>query len=146
MNKMAVMVKKTKFMKTPIFFLLLSATLSFTACTKDKASAPPKKLDGTYTGAFTSSGPDAIKTTANVVISGKTYQGSLNTTFGVLSKGSYVVNNDNQVTFTDSTIHTANFNWGLLLNGSYTSTIKGDSLILVKKGAGFSYTYRLKKQ
>ncbi|MBB6108433.1 hypothetical protein [Mucilaginibacter lappiensis] len=132
-------------MKTPIFFILLSATLSFTACTKDKATAPPQKLDGTYTGAFTSSSTDATNATAKVVISGKTYQATLNTAFGVSSKGSYATGN-NQIAFTDSTVHTANFDWGLLLNGTYTSTTKGDSLILVKKGAGFNYTYRLKKQ
>ena len=131
-------------MKTPVFFILLSAVLSFTACTKNKVTPLPEKLDGTYTGAFTSSGPGSINTTANVIIAGKTYQGSLNTTFGVLSRGSYVVNND-QITFTDSTVHTANFNWGLLLSGTYTATAKGDdSLILVKKGT--DYTYRLKKQ
>ena len=132
-------------MKTPVLFILLSAVLSFTACTKNKVTPLPQKLDGTYTGAFTATGTDAINTTAHVVIAGRTYQGSLNTTFGVLSRGSYIVNN-NQITFTDSTVHTANFNWGLLLNGTYSSTIKGDSLILVKKGSGFNYVYRLKKQ
>jgi len=132
-------------MKTPVFLILLSAILSFTACTKNKVTPLSKKLDGSYTGAFTSSGPGSINTTANVIISGKTYQGSLNTTFGVLSRGSYVVNN-NQITFTDSIVHTANFNWGLLLNGVYTATTKGDSLILVKKGTGYNYTYRLKRQ
>jgi hypothetical protein len=131
-------------MKTPIYFILLSATLSFTACSKNEATPLPQKLDGTYTGTFTCSGAGSINTTAHVTISGKTYQGSLNTTFGVLSRGSYVVNNSNQITFTDSTVHTANFNWGLLLNGTYSSTTKGDSLILVKKGT--DYTYRLKKQ
>ena len=132
-------------MKTPIFFILLSATLSFTACSKNEATPLPQKLDGTYTGAFTSTSVGATNATAKVVITGKTYQATLNTAFGVSSKGSYVTSN-NQIAFTDSTVHTANFDWGLLLNGTYSSTTKGDSLILVKKGTGYNYTYRLKKQ
>ena len=104
-------------MKTPIFFILLSATLSFTACSKNEATPLPQKLDGTYTGAFTSTSVGATNATAKVVITGKTYQATLKTAFGVSSRGSYVTSN-NQIAFTDSTLHTANFDWGLLLNGT----------------------------
>ncbi|WP_183562436.1 hypothetical protein [Mucilaginibacter sp. SP1R1] len=131
-------------MKTSVFFILLLTLLSFAACHKDK-TITPLKLEGIYNGTLISSSPGESSVNAKVTLSAKTYQASLTTPFGAGSKGSYIINN-NQVTFTDSTVHTANFDWGLLLNGTYTPTTKGDSLILIKKGEGYNYTYHLKKQ
>jgi hypothetical protein len=126
----------------PIFILWITV-LTFTACKKDKAT--PVSLTGAYTGKLYSTSTGVAQADAKLVIADKTYNASLNTPFAAGSRGSYVVN-DKEINFTDSLVHTANFDWGLLLNGKYTSAIKGDSLILVKKGAGYSYTYRLKKE
>ena len=117
--------------------------LIFSACKKEKAI--PVNLKGTYTGKLYSTNTGIAETDAQLVIADKTYNATINTLFGANSRGSYVVN-DKEITFTDSLVHTANFDWGLILGGKYTSTTKGDSLILVKKGNMYNYTYRLKKQ
>jgi len=130
-------------MKSQSLIVRLFALLALAACNKDNAT--PVQLDGAYTGTFTSSSVNATNGTIKVLISGKTYQATLNTFMAIGSRGSYTVNN-NQLTFQDSLVHTANFDWGLLLNGTYTQITKGDSLILEKRGDSYSYVYRLKKQ
>jgi major membrane immunogen (membrane-anchored lipoprotein) len=130
-------------MKSQSLIMMLFAVVALAACNKDNAT--PVKLEGTYAGTFTSSSVNAANGTVKVVISGKTYQATLNTFMTIGSRGSYTVNN-NQLTFQDSLVHTANFDWGLLLNGTYIQTTKDDSLILEKRGNGYSYVYRLKKQ
>jgi hypothetical protein len=79
----------------------------------------------------------------NVQLSGKNYQAAFTESPSFMSRGSFMIDN-NKVIFTDSLAHAAYFNWSILLSGTFTPTLKGDSLILVK-GDG-SYAYRLKKQ
>jgi len=119
------------------------ALLGLAACHKDNAE--PVKLSGTYTGIFKSTSPNAASGTVKLVVTDKTYLAELKTFMRIESRGTYIIDN-NQITFKDSTAHTANFDWSLLLNGVYEQSAKNDSLILVKKGEGYSYMYRLKKQ
>lgn len=130
-------------MKSRSLLIMLLMLLSLAACKREKVT--PVNLKGAYTGKLYSTNVGVSETDARLVMTDKTYTASINTPFGADSRGRYVVN-DNEITFTDSLAHTANFDWGLLLDGKYTSTIKGDSLILVKKGNMYNYTYRLKKQ
>jgi hypothetical protein len=129
-------------MKIYNLLVLLSFVVIATGC--KKVNITTQKLQGNYTGQLVSKSDQPSVTNFNVQLSGNTYQASA--TSGVLplgTKGSFKVNN-NQVVFVDSLAHTANFNWGLLLNGSYATQLKGDSLILIKSDG--SYAYRLKKQ
>jgi hypothetical protein len=129
-------------MKAHSLLVLLFCAGIATGCKKD--SVTTQQLQGNYTGRLVSKDGQPGPTDFNVQLSGGTYKAS--STSGILplgTKGSFTVNS-NQVVFVDSLAHTANFNWGLLLNGSYTAQFKGDSLILVKSDG--SYAYRLKKQ
>lgn len=49
---------------------------------------------------------------------------------------------DRNIQFKDSNNWTANFDWGLILNGNYSYQIKSDSLIFTKNTI---YQYRLKR-
>ncbi|MDN3550930.1 hypothetical protein [Mucilaginibacter aquaedulcis] len=130
-------------MKAQPMLITLLISLSLVACKKDKAK--PVGLSGTYSGKLYSTSPGVTQANAQLVISNRNYTAAVDIPFGGGSRGTYMVNG-NEITFTDSLVHTANFDWGLLLNGKYTSTTKGDSLILVKTSNNYNYTYRLKKQ
>lgn len=130
-------------MKAQSLLIMLLMLLSLAACKREKVT--PVNLKGTYTGKLYSTNTGIAETDAQLVIADKTYTASINTHFHANSYGSYVVN-DNEISFTDSLAHTADFDLDLVLAGKYTSTTKGDSLILVKKGNMYNYTYRFKKQ
>ncbi|WPU94174.1 hypothetical protein SNE25_01375 [Mucilaginibacter sabulilitoris] len=117
-------------MKAQSLLVTLLILLSLAACKKEKAI--PINLKGTYIGKLYSTSPGAAETDAQLVITDKTYNTSINTHFHANSYGSYIVNNK-EITFTDSLAHTADFDSGLVLAGKYTLTTKSDSLILVKR-------------
>ena len=130
-------------MKLQSLIIMLFILLAVTACNKDNTT--PVKLEGTYTGKFTSTSVNANTGAVKVKISGKTFQATLNTFMSLESRGSYAISN-NQITFQDSLAHTANFDWGLLLNGTYKQSTKGDSIVWTKTSGSNKYTYILKKQ
>jgi len=135
-------------MKMFSVLVILFAVAIISACKKDAATTvTPEKLQGNYTGWVVSDGIETVSIVGNVSvqISGGNYQSAFTSSSfpAGSSKGSFTVNN-NQVVFVDSLAHTANFNWGVLLNGTYATQFKGDSLILNKSDG--SYSYRLKKQ
>ncbi|SEO49551.1 hypothetical protein SAMN05428947_102569 [Mucilaginibacter sp. OK283] len=118
------------------------------ACKDDKVI--PQQLQGTYKGSFrsvnTASMTDRaglLNGSAEIVISGNNYQGGCAAV--QQSKGGYVVAG-NEITFTDSLMHTADFNWSLLLNGTFKQSNKGDSLVWTKTLGTYNYIYTLKKQ
>ncbi|WCT10263.1 hypothetical protein [Mucilaginibacter jinjuensis] len=130
----------------PIVAILLSA-----GCKKEKTiPTVASNLDGSYYGDFAYS---AIGATVYTPINGKV---SINmrankytasspvSTFGAGGGGHFSISN-NQIAYTDTTVHTANFDWGIILNGTYTYTTRGDSLFLTKKTTSSSYTYKLAK-
>ncbi|MDQ7948369.1 MAG: hypothetical protein REI78_12210 [Pedobacter sp.] len=62
--------------------------------------------------------------------------------------GTFAVTNKMEVVFTDTNVWTADFNWHILLNGSYKYEALGDSLILTKyigENKENYYQYRLKR-
>lgn len=66
--------------------------------------------------------------------------------YPALCNGTYR-GNDHELIFENGCVWTAEFDWTLILAGSYQLTVDGDSLVLLKSyGAGFSDVYRLKKQ
>lgn len=66
--------------------------------------------------------------------------------------GTFKVEDKMNITFTDTNVWTADFNWNLILSGTYIYEALGDSLILTKKFATsnpsadfYYYQYRLKR-
>ena len=114
-----------------------------TACEKEGAVAP---IDGTYAGTFSIVVNDKEQISDfEVVLNAKRFR----TTKGVGGQGPFEVLSNNKIKFTDENFYTANFNWAILLSGTYTYEIKGDRLILNKilenPVKGNYYQYKLKK-
>jgi hypothetical protein len=130
--------------------ILLVVVSVFSSCSKELIVS--KNVDGTYRGVFeienTDPAANSTPITADVWVNlkGINYNstGSVNG-ISAGASGKYFIKKD-VITFTDILMHTANFDWSLLLNGSYTYTIKDDQIVLSKKAGNNTYTYRLKKQ
>lgn len=133
----------------PVLLLLL-ASFSWASCS-DKLDIA--KLRGSYKGTFyyhdqassvapIPSGPVSVTFTEN------TYLTSSNPNrIPAGGSGVFELGEDSSIKFTDQNMWTADFDWGLILNGNYKYKVKGDSLILQKQAQeGIkTYEYRLKR-
>ena len=115
-------------MKTLLFFALITAT--FLSC---KKNTDPLPLNGTYSGQF------IYGTRGNTIA--KPVEVNFNRSNYVATKGSgtFLVQQNNIINFSDKNMWPANFDWNTILNGEYNYEIKSDSLILTKL---FSYSGR----
>ncbi len=109
-------------------------------------------LNGTYSGQFSvRDNPytnNIVEPVHNVTIkfSGNNYQSTANPdNMPAGGQGTYLTKYDN-ITFNDTTTHTANFDSNQVLNGTYNYSTSGDSLLIVKQINYVFYTYKLKKQ
>lgn len=115
-------------------------------------SCSEKDLDGSipagdYTGTFTVSYADGSSHSGPVTVSfsgDNTYNSNGNEDrYPAGGKGSYSIKGD-QFSFEDENLWTANFDWGLILNGEYTYSFTNDELTLTKtKDGSTTYTYVL---
>ncbi len=108
-----------------LIYIFAIATFFF-ACKKDDT----KTFDGNYTGTFrTLVQGKLVMSDFDVSLQAKQF----NVTKGDhKGNGTFQRNQTNELTFTDQLVRTADFNWNVLLNGTYTAEVKGDSLILTK--------------
>lgn len=109
-------------------------------------------IDGTYSGVFEMSNTDSAANAApkkghvSVNFTGIDYTCSTNMNYAYAGgAGKFFVKKD-VMTFTDTLMHPASFDWNMVLNGSYTYRIEGDSITLVKKTGNITVTFRLEKQ
>jgi hypothetical protein len=56
--------------------------------------------------------------------------------------GTFSMSN-NEIAFQDENMWTADFDWNLILNGSYSTSQEGDTLILVKEQGSTKYIYKI---
>jgi hypothetical protein len=111
-------------MKKLIYLAMLS--ISLFACKKDDT----KTFDGNYTGTFrTLVQGKLVRSDFNVSLQAKQFNVTKGDNIG---SGTFQSSKTNELTFTDQIARTADFNWNVLLNGTYTAEVKGDSLILTK--------------
>lgn len=137
---------------TGLFIAITVIALLFAACNKNEVS-PPKNINfnASYTGTFVYSNTDPaanyvpLKGNITIVFSGKGYTATSPLSMYAASAKGVFSTDYNLITFADSTVHPANFDWGIILNGIYSSTTKGDSLFLTKKASTSTYTYKLLK-
>lgn len=131
---------------TPVIFALL-----LVAACKKYTTATFTELNGQYSGVLIAnqknSGDSTLRTTSPVSVF------FLNHRYRSISRpdsvaagaaGNFQLQGNN-ITLKDSLSHLANFDWNLILKGTYNYTILGDSLVLTKRVAGTLYTYRLGK-
>ena len=132
---------------SPFAIILLLATSS---C--EEKSDHKTIIEGTYSGTFTNWNNDPAANTVilngqtTVTFSNNTYTSSGNDNkIPAGGSGTFKIE-ENFVNFVDRNVWTANFDWNLILNGSYTYSMKGDSLFLLKTLGYNHYRYELKRK
>jgi hypothetical protein len=137
-------------MKKVLSLFVLTASLFFLSCSKEILQST--NIDGSYYGVFewTNTNPAVdfvpLKGDVSVTFDGLNYSSTGNGNYVPASSGGKFFIKKDVMTFTDTMMHTANFDWNMLLNGSYTYTISGDNITLTKIVGYNKYVYRLKKQ
>ena len=136
--------------------LLITAVVLASGCT-DKLNL--SALNGTYTGQFYYLEPgkassEEVTAPASISFSDNHYssQGQADR-IPAGGSGTVEIEGNDLLNLKDQNVWTANFDWGLILNGKYTYEIKGDSLILNRYRepcpsctmAPGTYQYRLKR-
>jgi hypothetical protein len=109
-------------------------------------------LNGTYSGQFSVRDNLLANNMAEqahnvtIVFKGNNYSSTANPdNMPAGGQGTYSTRYDN-ITFKDTTSHTADFDANQILNGTYNYSTSGDSLLIVKQINYVFYTYKLKKQ
>jgi hypothetical protein len=127
-------------------FLLLLVLIAFTSCEEDTWQL--ESLKGEYEGTFLRSSPNARFQPAKVtmVFEGDSFSGSSSIrNYPAICRGKFTMNND-QVTFENSCFFTADFDWSLILSGTWKITCEGDEIVLTKKSGSITDWYWLKKK
>ncbi len=132
-----------------LFYFLAAGLLAMQGCSKNVVT-PSSSLEGTYTGKFYHyNGAVVPVEKITVRFEADRYRsaaGSNRQPAG--GSGNYILDTENGVLkFEDKNVWTTEFDWNLILNGTYKYSLKGDSLILAKTLVESStrYEYRLKK-
>jgi len=131
-------------MRKTIFILkTLSIVLVFAACNKDKLIIE----SGSYSGTFKVNYNDTSMTGFTTLIlnnSGYVCTGNPNR-IPAGGSGTYTISNG-KINFSDENIWTADFDWNLILNGTYDYTFDGSNLkIFAFKNNVGHYEYNLIK-
>jgi hypothetical protein len=142
-------------MKYKIYKISLIAifSLTFNSCSNDDNTNESQSLSGNYSGTFTVE-----------YLNGDTFSNSVSVNFGENNnyessgngnnndfypaggKGSYEINNS-EITFSDSNIWLANFDWNLILAGEYEYSKNGNELIISTNKTELGiYKYELTKE
>jgi hypothetical protein len=132
-------------MKTKLLIVtFFSVVTILSGCTKENLSI----YDGTYKGTFTvtySSGTYSGQTLLEIINS-KFYCSGNTGRIPAGGSGTFSLDN-NKVTFQDENFWTADFDWNLILNGTYNYTFDGKKLkISAAKNEVGSYKYELVRQ
>lgn len=132
-------------MKTvSLLFIFFTLATCLSGCKKENLRIE----DGTYKGKFTvtySSGTQSGQTT--LVLKNGEFSCSGNPTKIPAGGSGTFSSNNSTITFNDVNFWTADFDWNLILSGTYDYTFNGKNLKITanKNGVG-NYTYDLKKQ
>ncbi|MDJ0646387.1 MAG: hypothetical protein QNJ57_10435 [Flavobacteriaceae bacterium] len=135
-------------MRTKNFLLaLLGTIILFVGCNEDD-NVPTLDLNGSYNGTFTVEYNDGRVFSNPVVVefNGENFSSSTGIDrFPAGGNGKFEIQG-RSVKFVDENIWTADFDWNLILNGTYIYTSYGNDLVLSadKNGLGI-YKYELKK-
>lgn len=125
-------------------FYIFAISLCCSACRKENNASD---FQGSYVGTFIVKSPEQSTRTATTL---KLSSPSFEVTEGLkLGSGTFTVEDRSTVTFADTNSWTADFDWNLILNGTYAYQTLGDSLILTKRITTANnlnqYQYRLKR-
>ncbi|MCM5527947.1 hypothetical protein [Parasegetibacter sp. NRK P23] len=128
-----------------LFLLAALAGLGFVSCKKNHYGS---YLKGTYKGTFKRyNEPGAEEANVSINFNSPNWSGTSDIDkYPALAQGRF--SSDGEVIrFTNTAAWTADFDWTLILDGTYIERAEGDSLVFTKSyGNGWVDVYKLKKQ
>ena len=132
-----------------LLLLLLLSFLSF-SCLEKEEEAAAALPDGTYTGTFTRTNNVADETPkvakVTLVVKGNTFSGSSDTPYyPAIGSGSYKINGA-EATFEDENFWTANFDWTLILKGTFSLQNTNGAITLTRLQGNQTDVYQLTRQ
>ncbi len=104
---------------TTKLLLISFSCLLLISCEKNDGSKPQQKVlaTGLYKGTYNRSGLDTVDVSLNIVQN--RFEGESNSQYyPAICRGSFT-GDENTITFQDSCVWPANFDWSLILNGRY---------------------------
>jgi hypothetical protein len=120
---------------------ILSGILLFLAC--DKTEDAELSLSGRYRGTFNRTGMDTVQ--VSVLFRDNYFEGqSDRINYPAICHGSFQTE-DNTITFTDSCAWTANFDWSLILSGTYNASLTDGTLRIWKNNGAMTDEYTLRR-
>lgn len=128
------------------FLSILALCLLVLACQKNNDSETPDNLPGMYSGTFNRTGvPDTSDVTLS--LDQNKFEGESSIPkFPAICGGSFEAS-QNSITFVDSCAWTADFDWTLILNGTYNLSFRADNEIRIWRTNGtITDEYLLKKR
>ncbi len=120
-------------MKSVLYIAL--AMITIISCQKNRDSETGPDLQGSYSGSFNRTG---MSDTARVTISlsETSFEGQSNIQkYPAICRGSYTTS-ENSISFVDSCAWTADFDWTLILNGTYNLSMQPDNTIRIWRTNG----------
>ncbi|MEK6153975.1 hypothetical protein WIW50_11970 [Flavobacteriaceae bacterium 3-367] len=135
-------------MKSKFFPVLLIGLLLLTLGCNSDDGTNPNNINGTYDGIFTVQYKNGEAHSNPVTVnfaSGKFSSSSGPGRFPAGGSGTFTVQKS-VVLFSDENFWTAEFDWGLILNGTYDYSIRGDELVLSRDSNDVGlYRYELRR-
>ena len=112
---------------------ILAFTLILVACQKDNDEVIGN-FDGLYSGTFQRTGMDT--TDVSIEFFQNTFRGeSSRDKYPAICRGSFDLDN-NSINLVDSCTWTADFDWSLILNGSYNISFRQDNTLRIWRSNG----------
>jgi hypothetical protein len=116
-----------------LFVSIMAFSLLFAACQKDN-DKDAADLGGLYSGTFNRTGMDT--STVSLDFSGHRFDGTSDQEkYPAICHGSFEAD-ENMIVFTDSCTWTADFDWSLILNGTYNLSFQNDNTIRIWRTNG----------
>ena len=113
--------------------ILALATL-LSACKKENEENDARIPNGVYAGTFSRTGMATVH--VNIEFEANTFEGQSDTDkYPAICHGTYNIS-DNRVIFTDLCTWTADFDWSLILNGTYDISFREDGVIRIRRTTG----------
>lgn len=118
-----------------LLFIVLSSTLWLSCQKNDNEDETPRNLAGSYSGTFNRTGiSDSVY--VRLTLGDKTFSGESDAPrFPAICHGSYDLN-PNTINFVDSCSWTADFDWTLILDGSYNISFRDENSIRIWRTNG----------
>jgi hypothetical protein len=114
---------------------ILTLCILWSACKKENNNDDALRIpEGAYAGTFTRTGMSTAHVTIN--FGQNAYDGESDTDkYPAICHGSFNLSG-NLIVFADSCAWTANFDWSLILNGTYSISFQDDGIIRIWRTSG----------